>query len=470
MSLCEFLPMDKAIDETAVKFGTEIFKDLMSFTPMPFERAYWNMLFTKLTIKAPALRTSLFRLVDVLPTLKSDSLLLSHIQEYLSKPIEQIHPGLHWLLKIAVGRHMGGLTSALVRFSVSEMAKVFIVGESPELAVPHLKRILRRGQSFTVDLLGEYSVSEHEALCYLERYRDVVQILDKELVRSTSGPGDTSSLCISVKLSALYSQIDPLNHDKSVLVLSKRLAEIARTVRTARGTLYVDAEDTKYNAIVYDTFMKVFGSEEFRDMPFPGIVVQAYSRSAKSLIDVLLNFAATRGNPIAIRLVKGAYWDIEKVVAAQNNWESPLFSEKVESDASFEAISRLLLENTKLCRPAFASHNIRSLSYACAYAKHRDISPDTFEIQVLYGMADGIAQAFSRRGYQTRFYAPIGRLIPGMGYLVRRLLENSSNESFLRHTFFEPTAVKDLLRSPGHEQTTTPSPVHAQELKLQCNY
>jgi RHH-type proline utilization regulon transcriptional repressor/proline dehydrogenase/delta 1-pyrroline-5-carboxylate dehydrogenase len=327
---------------------------------------------------------------------------------------------------------------------------VFIAGETPLEAIPQLNRLLANGQYFTVDLLGEYSLSEHEALLYLKRYLEVVSTLHKHLLPvSRSNLTNGSSVCISVKLSALYSQIDSLNFESSVNILSERLSQIARAVEQVSGTLYVDAEDSKYNPIVYETFKRVFGSEEFKLASHPGIVVQAYSKDALEIANDLLRFAANRRAPIAIRLVKGAYWDSEQVVASQNNWSCPLFTVKEHSDANFEELSRLLLNNTALCRPAFASHNIRSLTHACCYAERNGIGNDKFEIQVLYGMADAIATTFSHRGYQTRFYAPIGKLIPGMGYLVRRLLENSSNESFIRQTFFEPTAIEKLLAKPA---------------------
>jgi RHH-type proline utilization regulon transcriptional repressor/proline dehydrogenase/delta 1-pyrroline-5-carboxylate dehydrogenase len=200
--------------------------------------------------------------------------------------------------------------------------------------------------------------------------------------------------------------------------------------------------------MIYEAFMRVFGSDEFKDFPYPGIVVQAYSRSSEEKIRSLLAFAATRGNPIAVRLVKGAYWDLERVISAQNHWAFPLWSKKESSDAHYEHLSRILLNNHSLCLPAFGSHNIRSLAHACCYAEELGLSKNAFEIQVLYGMAEPIARVFADRGNLVRMYVPLGELLPGMGYLVRRLLENTSNESFLRHTFFDEDEVSNLLKQP----------------------
>jgi RHH-type proline utilization regulon transcriptional repressor/proline dehydrogenase/delta 1-pyrroline-5-carboxylate dehydrogenase len=135
-------------------------------------------------------------------------------------------------------------------------------------------------------------------------------------------------------------------------------------------------------------------------------------------------------------------------VCTQNNWPSPLFSKKESSDANFEDLSRILLENTATCLPAFASHNVRSLAHACCLAEELGVSKTSFELQMLFGMAEPIARAFSAQGYLTRLYVPLGEMLPGMGYLVRRLLENTSNESFLRHTFFDENQIDDLLAKP----------------------
>ncbi len=467
--------MNKTLEQEICALGKVIFSDLSSYINSPLERGYWNALFTKLTIDVPQLRASLFRLVDVLPTLDTDDLILRHLSEYLSEPLAQNHPALEWLLRLGNTKPLRKITCAIVRRSVAEMARVFIVGETPREAIPQLKRLLGHGQSFTVDLLGEYSLSEYEAVVYLNRYLELIHTLSKHLRDDSSrNLKDRSSVCISVKLSALYSQIDPLNFEASVNILAERLTQIARAVEEVRGTLYVDAEDSKYNPIVYETFKRVYGSGELKSVIYPGIVIQAYSQDARDITNDLLRFAAKRGTPIAVRLVKGAYWDSEQVIASQNNWSTPLFTRKAHSDANFEDLSKLLLDNTALCRPAFASHNIRSLTHACCYAQRNNIGKDEFELQVLYGMADAIASTFTNRGYHTRFYAPIGKLIPGMGYLVRRLLENSSNESFLRHTFFEPTAIEKLLMRPesipSQEKSTRFYEQSNPQLTLSCHY
>jgi RHH-type proline utilization regulon transcriptional repressor/proline dehydrogenase/delta 1-pyrroline-5-carboxylate dehydrogenase len=298
-------------------------------------------------------------------------------------------------------------------------------------------------------------VCEPEALEYLGRYLDAVETFGATIPTWQEGaplieghPGELSPVCVSVKLSALYSQTSVLNFDRSVSILSERLAEIARRVKRYGALMYVDAEDSGNNSIIYEAFKRVFGAQEFIDMPFPGIVIQAYAKNSAARVEEMLAFAKQRGAPIAVRLVKGAYWDFERVVSSQNDWDFPLWKRKESSDAHYEYLSRILLDNHTHSLPAFGSHNIRSLSHACCYAESIGLSNKQFEVQVLYGMAEPIAQAFMNRGYLVRMYVPLGELLPGMGYLVRRLLENTSNESFLRHTFFDEDEVSTLLKEP----------------------
>jgi RHH-type proline utilization regulon transcriptional repressor/proline dehydrogenase/delta 1-pyrroline-5-carboxylate dehydrogenase len=321
--------------------------------------------------------------------------------------------------------------------------------------LPVLKGLRSRRLAFTVDLLGEYCVSKSEAETYLQRYLDALESYGKH-VRSwpesssliANHPGELSPICISVKLSALYARCEPLNFERSVSVLTDKLIRIARKAKAVGAQVYVDSEDSANNPIILETFFRVFGSDEFKHYPYPGIVLQAYAKDSTTTFESLLRFAKNRGNPIAVRLVKGAYWDAETIVSSQNHWESPLFSQKESSDAQYELLSRKLLDNIDHFLPAFGSHNIRSLSFACAYADSKGIGKDRFELQALFGMAEPIARSYEQLGYLVRLYVPLGEMIPGMGYLIRRLLENTSNESFLRHTFFDEQSIDKLLRTP----------------------
>jgi RHH-type proline utilization regulon transcriptional repressor/proline dehydrogenase/delta 1-pyrroline-5-carboxylate dehydrogenase len=149
-----------------------------------------------------------------------------------------------------------------------------------------------------------------------------------------------------------------------------------------------------------------------------------------------------------VRLVKGAYWDYERIIARQNNWPIPVYDHKPETDANYEAQTAFLIDRHDLLRPAIASHNIRSIASALAHAEQKKLPPGAIEFQLLYGMADPIKQALVKLNQRVRVYAPVGALLPGMAYLVRRLLENTSNESFLRAGFLEKVPEEKLLMNP----------------------
>src|SRR5213079_3637404 len=162
----------------------------------------------------------------------------------------------------------------------------------------------------------------------------------------------------------------------------------------------------------------------------------------------LIAWGRKRGTRFAVRLVKGAYWDYETTKSLQNGWACPVYFQKPQSDANFETLTRLLLENDSIVTAAFGSHNVRSIAHAQALAEEFGIDRSRFEFQLLYGMAGPIKRALVEMGYRVREYCPAGELLPGMSYLVRRLLENTSNEGFLRAKFAENVPAKELLRDP----------------------
>jgi RHH-type proline utilization regulon transcriptional repressor/proline dehydrogenase/delta 1-pyrroline-5-carboxylate dehydrogenase len=162
----------------------------------------------------------------------------------------------------------------------------------------------------------------------------------------------------------------------------------------------------------------------------------------------LIAWGRERGTRFTVRLVKGAYWDYEKIKSTQNGWVIPVWLQKPESDANFERLTRILLENESIVTSAFGSHNVRSIAHAQALAEELGIDRSRFEFQLLYGMAGPIKRALVEMGYRVREYSPVGELLPGMSYLVRRLLENTSNEGFLRAKFSEHVSAAQLLRDP----------------------
>ena len=149
----------------------------------------------------------------------------------------------------------------------------------------------------------------------------------------------------------------------------------------------------------------------------------------------MLEWSRRRNQPLTIRLIKGAYWDTELVHAQQHNWPVPVWLHKAETDAAFEDAARRILETAPLVRLACGSHNIRSIASVRETARELDVPEGRVEYQVLYGMAEPVANALRKADFPVRLYYPVGEMIPGMAYLVRRLLENTSNESFLKRSF-----------------------------------
>ena len=228
----------------------------------------------------------------------------------------------------------------------------------------------------------------------------------------------------------------------------KRLKRIAVHAGQLGASINLDMEHYGLKELTLDLFKELSSEPDLANSPRHGFVIQAYLRDSYADTEKMLNWARRDGRQFTIRLVKGAYWDFEKVVAAQKTWEVPVYLSKPETDANYERITRLLLDNRTIVYPAFASHNVRSIAHAATYARKLGIQPGDFEFQMLYGMATPIRRALVKLGYRVREYCPIGELVPGMAYLVRRLLENTSNEGFLRAKFSANRSITELLADP----------------------
>jgi RHH-type proline utilization regulon transcriptional repressor/proline dehydrogenase/delta 1-pyrroline-5-carboxylate dehydrogenase len=179
-----------------------------------------------------------------------------------------------------------------------------------------------------------------------------------------------------------------------------------------------------------------------------GLVLQSYLRDTDRDLENLIDWARDEGLPFSIRLVKGAYWDYETVVAKQNGWNIPVYTVKAETDAAFERQAHRILENHDIMHLACGSHNVRSIAAVMEMAQALKVPEDRFEFQVLYGMAEPVRKGLLKVAKRVRLYCPYGELLPGMAYLVRRLLENTANESFLRQSFAESVDIEKLLEDP----------------------
>jgi RHH-type transcriptional regulator, proline utilization regulon repressor / proline dehydrogenase / delta 1-pyrroline-5-carboxylate dehydrogenase len=431
--------------------GTRILQLVDQQPESLFSRSGFYQRLMGFSMRDEQFKSRLFRFVAVLPSLRKSSEIVEHLEEYFADMRYGLAPLVHAGVRLA--RTFPWLSAPLLRWNVSGMAHQFIAGNNPADVMKTLRKRRARKIGFTVDLLGEAVVSETEADEYVARYVDLLEALTRETKDWTDPLGRNSELFpvvnISIKISALYSQINPADPADAIAHLTPKLRPILRRAREQGAFINFDMESYAHKNITLELFKRTFTDTEFKDWPHAGIVIQAYLRDSENDLPDLIDWGRKRGVRFAVRLVKGAYWDYETIRSQQNGWDCPVYSQKPESDANFEALTRVLLENESIVTTAFGSHNVRSIAHAQAFAAQLGIDASRFEFQLLYGMGEPIKRALIEMGYRVREYCPVGEMLPGMAYLVRRLLENTSNEGFLRAKFTENLSAKDLLRDPN---------------------
>ncbi|HOT23644.1 MAG TPA: proline dehydrogenase family protein [Thermoleophilia bacterium] len=440
--------------------------------PSLFSSARWQSEIMDWAMRDERLKVDILRFVDVFPSLRSRSEVARHLREYFAGGDVAAPQALRWGVSLTAQRSpVAPLANAVIRNQMKGFAQRFVVGRDAADAKRALRLLRREGMGFTLDVLGEASVSEVEAEAYQRTYLGIIDELAKEArswppvpVVDDSAWGPLPCVNVSLKITSLYSQIDPVDFEGSVTAVKDRLRPIFRKAVADGAAVTLDLEQVRYRDLTYEVFTSLLDEEEFRGYEDAGTVVQAYLRDADRDLERLVGWAEERGRHIHIRLVKGAYWDYETVSAAQEGWPAPVFTHKPDTDAMYEKLAEAMLQRPDQVRPAFASHNIRSLAAAIVTARELGLPDDAFEIQTLHGMGDPVKHAVREMGLRLREYAPVGELIPGMGYLVRRLLENTANDSFLRQTFVEGAAVDELVRAPETSADFGRGPAPAAEI------
>ncbi len=444
-----------SLDQKIVKRSKEFFASISTEAPSIFNKGWWTGKVMDWSMKNESFKIRLFRFIDVLPYLNTSESLARHIKEYFSGE-DDIPRVLQWGARSAGigGRLAGRVMNMAIRSNLEAMARQFIIGENIKDAVKMIRKIRKDGFTFTIDILGEATVSEKEADAYRDMYLDLLAALQQDSSKwKPIGGGDLDwgyapLVNISVKASALFSQTDPTDFAGSVAGMQQRLEVIYRKAIEMKASMRIDMEQYRFKDITLEVYRRMRGNPEFRAYPHLGIAMQSYLRDTDSDLKAMLQWARDNGLPISVRLVKGAYWDYETVTAKQNGWPVPVYTNKAESDAAFERHTRMILENQDICYLACGSHNIRSISAAMEIAEELNVPQDRYEFQVLYGMAEPVRKGLLTVAGRVRLYAPYGDLLPGMAYLVRRLLENTANESFLRQSFVEETEVERLMENP----------------------
>lgn len=424
------------------------------FRAQLFKVSWWSERLLDQAMANTAFKTDLFRFVDVFPATGDDDDVLGHLVEYLT---HEEAPGLvrHGL---GLARRFSALgapaAAGLTRRNVTRMAGQFIVGTSPEEARHTLRTLWTTGCAGTVDLLGEKTVTEDEADRYAARVTELVNVLADDARRWPARPhldvddrGPVPRVNVSVKPTALAPSYTPLTRDAGLAQAKKRLRPLL-TLAVERGAFVnFDMEHADVKDLTLELVRDLLEEPAFTGLE-AGVVVQAYMRDSFRDLNDLIAWSSQRQNPVTIRLVKGAYWDTETAHAAAAGWPSPVYANKEETDANYERCTRLLHDHHGEVKAAFGSHNLRSIAHAIAYARSLGIADNGYEVQMLAGMAEPVQASIARMGLRLRIYAPVGDLVPGMAYLVRRLLENTSNESFVRHRFAEGRALKELTLPP----------------------
>ena len=445
---------ERAVQELA----RSLYRQAAEHKPSIFESQDWLGKMIEWSLKDESLRVALFRFVDVLPSLDSAAEVGRHLEEYFAK-VDHAFGGLVFL---AQALHAGWLFAPLVRQNVARLARRFIAEEEPEALKSVLEALRSEPAAFTLDVVGEATVSDKEALAMQRRYLGLLQNLTSMASRWPSisqiddgVAGPLPKVNLSVKLSSLCARFDPLDPDTKEIV-RERLRPLFREAARLKAALTVDMEQSAFKDVTLAIFRDLLEEREFTSEPTAAIAIQAYLHAAEGDLRGLIRWARKRKRRIGVRLVKGAYWDSEIAWAKQKVWPIPVFLDKAETDASYERLTRLMLESRDIIDAAFGSHNIRSLAHAIATAKELGVSNSGYEIQMLYGMGEPIRRAVIQNGQRVRVYLPVGKLLPGMAYLIRRLMENTSNTSFLRQTYAEEEEIDKLILPPAPKKASNP--------------
>jgi RHH-type proline utilization regulon transcriptional repressor/proline dehydrogenase/delta 1-pyrroline-5-carboxylate dehydrogenase len=460
-------PDTTSLERAIRRIGESLDAQCRDHKPTVFSPRRWSNALLNQCMKDETFKVQLFRFIDVLPSLQNDEQVARLLEEYFGKsmPMESV---LQWGMKALSATSLGAkLGAKSIRHQVLSMARSFMAGGSVTDAIPTLGELWSHRLGYSVDLLGEATVNEREADLYRDRCLEALQQLHRESAKWPTDSrlehdhlGTIPRTQLSLKISALYSQIDPAAPEASYAGVAARLRPILNLAMRLPASITFDMEQAELKDFILMMFMRVLSEETYRSYPYAGIAMQAYMHDTPKDLAHLIEWVRHRGVPTGIRLVKGAYWDADTIRYRQRAWPLPVLEQKSATDAQYEALTRVLLRHTDVIRPAFGTHNLRSVAHAQAAAEAAGLPMEACEFQMIFGMAEPLQAAVAAGGYRVRIYTPVGDLLPGMAYLVRRLLENTSNESFLRKQYAEAESLESLLAPPVAEPQPSESASH----------
>jgi len=362
------------IEQSTVELARALLEHASEDDPWIPGAAWLDEQLLEFCMQHPKLKVELFRFIDVLPCLPPGDV-SGHLIEYLGGARADLPAPLRFSVELsAPGGTVGKIVSRAARRNVMRMARRFIAGSSVGEVVAAIRGMRRRGLAVTLDALGEAVLTDREADAYTEQYvvllreaaRAVGRFPEEALIDRDHDGSPLPRVNVSVKLSALTPIFDPLDPDGVARSAVPRFRRILDTAGEVGGFVHVDMEQYERKDLTLAIFKDVLSLPKYSKRRDVGIVIQAYLRDAERDIEDLAAWARKRGAPVWVRLVKGAYWDSETVLAKQRGWPCPVFQEKWETDACYERAIDLLVDRSGVLRPAFASHNVRTLARALA--------------------------------------------------------------------------------------------------------
>ena len=428
--------MAKAKESDIRDIGRQIFDGMKGQKPSVFNKDWWSGKVMELSMKDEAFKVEMFRFVDVFPTLKDHVQVAEHIREYFCRPEQNFPAAFQFgLSAVKPDGMVAKMAASQIEKQMVGMATKFIAGTTAAEALDVLRAIWKSDLAFTLDLLGEATVSEKEALDYVARYNEILDTLIAETRDWPAKPkleqadwGRVPRVNVSVKVSSLFSQIDPIDFEGSIDAVKDRLRPLFRKAKQAGAFINLDMEQYTYKDLTIELFKSLLEEPEFADFEDAGIAIQAYLRDSRRDVEELAKWCKKRRAPVTVRLIKGAYWDFETIHAEQESWRNPVWTKKWETDACFEDCAEILLDYSKYIRTAIGSHNVRSIAHALAYAKARKLPPNAIEFQMLFGIRPDEQRRLAEAGEKVRVYVPYGQ--EWYGYLMRRLAERPANLTF----------------------------------------
>lgn len=359
-----------------------------------------------------------------------------------------------------------------VKAAMKILGKQFVMGRTIQEALKRAKKREEKGYRYSYDMLGEAAKTHADAEEYYQAYLNAIHAIAEKSENQgpIKGPG------ISVKLSALHPRYEWVKHERMFEELLPKIKTLCLEAKKANIGLTIDAEEAERLELSLILIEKLLEDNSFRDWQGFGLAIQAYQKRAMYVIDWIQTLAEKLNQPMMVRLVKGAYWDSEIKWSQERGLSGyPVFTRKVATDVSYMACADKLLAGTKLIFPQFATHNAYTASYVLEMAEHYG-KKDAFEFQCLHGMGDALYNnivAKDKLNLPCRIYAPVGSHEHLLGYLVRRLLENGANTSFVNRIIDENTPIESLVQDPvqhlasleqkPHPKIPLPSHIYGEE-------